>query len=557
MATVSLQVIVKDEIDNVKGMLASAAKFFDEFNITVSDKPTANKLKKWAEGDSRFNIKWRQWNDKFDDARNDNFALSTTDYTFWVDADDFFDFTAIPELMNIATENNLDAIFLPYNYAQDEDGRCVTRHYRERLVRNGAGYTWRGRVHETQISEEKTKTHIVDHPEVIHHTTEERVKASVMRNHKILEKGYEETEDPRYLLYLGMSYGTLEAYEAAVIALTEYLKVGKSVEDVYRALSLISEFSYYLNEPEVAMDYAMKAATLKPEYPMAYWLLAQYEADQKNWEQSLEWVKVSQTKPDPQTLSIWDPSARERAILMGAQAEFMQEHYNAALKYLQMIPQNTNAEALLEGFQEEADAETFFTLLPRMQKYFSSNKSLWQALAPMFQYDQRIQDLRFSVTEPTYWPRNSIVIYCGQGYEEWGPQTLDKGMGGSEEAVVYLTRELANLGWNVTVYGEAEMQENPDGEHYVRWLDWREYDPRDHFNVFVAWRAPVLLDGVNAKVKVVDVHDVLTEHQMSLKPDVNYFVKSEFQKDLYDFIPSEQFTVIGNGIKKSQFHENS
>ncbi|NBU34910.1 hypothetical protein EBS40_09895, partial [bacterium] len=162
----------------------------------------------------------------------------------WLDADDSFDFRAIPQLVEIADANNIDAIFMPYNYMQDAQGNCITRHWRERLVRLGRGYSWRGWVHETCISDEKVVTHKVDF-EVKHNATIEDAKHSYERNHAILEEAYAETKDPRYLHYLGMSYFTAQDYEHAGELLTDYLQVGGSIEDVYRTLGLLSECAYH------------------------------------------------------------------------------------------------------------------------------------------------------------------------------------------------------------------------------------------------------------------------------------------------------------------------
>lgn len=550
--TVSLQMIVKDEVDAVFELLKTASPFFDKVNLTVSDFTALRRLedKIHAVMWKNVNIEYRDWNDRFDDARNSNLKMCTTDYFFWLDADDQFDFRAIPQLVDIASENDIDAIFLPYNYAQDDDGNCVTRHWRERLIRNNGDFEWRGWVHETCISDTPYKSHKVNF-EVKHTSSPDHAKDSVERNHAILEKAYAATDDPRYLHYLGMSYFTHGDYEKSASLLTDYLNVGGSVEDSYRALATISECAYHLKKYDLALEYATKCATLKPEYPMAYWLLAQYEADQENWHEALEWIRVSEAKPNPETLSVWDPTSRERAVLIAAQAEFMLGNYNTALAWLRKIPKNKTAQDLIEHFQNEADAETFVTLLPKMRKFFKDDKTLWDALCNDIAYDNRILSLRQLVNEPKAWADKSIVIFCGQGYEEWGPHTLGKGMGGSEEAVVYLSRELAKLGYIVTVYGEANLTEF---ESTVIWRPWKEIDTRDRFNVFVAWRSPQYLDKISAKVKLADIHDVLPPQVMKDYSDVTYLVKSAYHRSLTPKLADEKFKIIGNGIKKDQFN---
>jgi len=558
MPTISLQLIVKDEYDQVANLVAHAvqASCFNEINLTVSDKPTANKLRKLGEGVPEFHVKWREWNDKFDDARNANFAMCHSDYAFWLDADDTFDFNTIPELLQITVDNKIDALFLPYNYAQDENGVCVTKQFRERLLRMASGFTWKGWVHETPIwPTTNYKSHIMDNPEVVHHM--DHVESSVERNHKILEKAYTETDDPRYAYYFGASLFSKGEYEKSMLVLRDYLKVGGSMEDIYRALSLISEGAYHLKQADIALEYATKAMCLKPNYPMAYWLLAQYEYNQNNFAEALEWVRTSLTKPDPKTLSVWDPSARDRAILIAAQADFRLGNYNKALAWLRKIPNDSDAKELMDGFIEEADAETFVNLLPKIRKYFHNDHYLWESLCRDIQYDPRIQALRFATHKPKTWPDNSIVIFCGEGFEEWGPQTMDKGMGGSEEAVVYLSRELSKLGYDVTVYGEVNEPTSDTTvepkEYHVKYLPWKEIDKRDKFNIFVAWRAPQYLEPITAKVKLADIHDIIPEEVVKDYPDVTYMFKSEFHKGLYGPVRSK---VIGNGIKKEQFHDD-
>jgi hypothetical protein len=79
MATVALQMIVKDEVENVSEIIiGNAIDYFDEINITVSDKPAYNKLGKILGSYDTVHLKWREWTDDFSAARNDNFAMATT-----------------------------------------------------------------------------------------------------------------------------------------------------------------------------------------------------------------------------------------------------------------------------------------------------------------------------------------------------------------------------------------------------------------------------------------------------------------------------------------------
>src|SRR6266571_5274549 len=84
-----------------------------------------------------------------------------------------------------------------------------------------------------------------------------------------------------------------------------------------------------------------------------------------------------------------------------------------------------------------------------------------------------------------------LVIYCGHTKHQWNPELFKtKGFGGSEEAVIYLTRELAKLGWDITVYNNCGHKP--------------------------------LVTGV--------------------------FVKSQFHRSLYPNVPDRKIAVIPNGL---------
>jgi tetratricopeptide (TPR) repeat protein len=566
--TVALTMIVKDEYKQVSQIINDAIDFFDEIILVVSDKPTANKLKKHAkeEGEHEIKVVWREWNDRFDEARNFAQSLVTSDYWFWIDADDKFNFTAIPQIVDVAVQSGFDQILLPYNYAQDEQGNCIAFHWRERLLRTEHPFVWKGWVHETPISDMPYKAHRVNAP-VVHINSNEHTQESLERNHKILLEATVASDDPRYQLYLGTSYYSLKNYGEAVEILDKFIKVSGNVEDVYRALLCMSECAMKMGRSDSAMQYAMQAAAQIPEYPQAYRVMAQWEAAEGNWNEAVEWVKVAESKPQPTGLGVFDPSAKDEARIIATQAEFMLKNYNKSLKWCRMISENNPVRKDIEAdILEEADVETFVTLLPKFRRYFASDAELYDALCYDLKYDLRLRGLRDVVVKPKTWADNSIVFLCGESFEEWGPHTLDKGMGGSEEAVIYLARELAKIGWEVTIYGAVE-QSVWDGElsdedatkladrGYIapRYVPWKEINKSDNFNVFVAWRAPEFAEHINAKVKVADIHDVLNKSSVKNYPDVTYFVKSNWHRNLYPELPDEKVRVIGNGIKKEQF----
>lgn len=550
--TISLQMIIKDEFDSVVKIITEAYPYFDELNFTVSDKKTAVELQALMHKQPKVHVKYRKWNNRFDDARNDNLAMCGSKYWFWIDADDEFPFKTIPSLVEVAEAGQYDQLLLGYNYAQNEQGDCVAFHWRERLFRTSHPFVWKGWVHETPISDVPYKMHRVSGMVVVHRNSDEHNDESLMRNHEILLAATKESDDPRYQLYLGTSYYSLGQYGDALEVLDKFVKVSGNNEDIYRALCCMSECAANMKSLDTAIKFALQASTVIPEFAQAYRLIAQYEMEGNNWPEALEWCKVADSKPVNQGLGVFDPTQREQVFLIASTCEAMQGKFNAALKWLRRLPEKHPARVEFEDeYINEADAETFILMLPKLRRYFKDSATLWNALVHDLKYDTRLRGLREQVEKPKDWPDNSIVFLIGEGYEEWGPHTLEKGMGGSEEAIVYLSRELAKLGWQVTIYGAVyEPVEDGDG---VIYLPWREINKQDNFNVFVAWRAPEFSEYIKAKVKIADIHDLLQKNTMKPYGDVTYFVKSQWHRKQYPHIPDSHIRVIGNGILKGQF----
>lgn len=93
-----------------------------------------------------------------------------------------------------------------------------------------------------------------------------------------------------------------------------------------------------------------------------------------------------------------------------------------------------------------------------------------------------------------------VALYCFEygnaWFPNWGPSSLGKGLGGSEEAVINLSRELARLGFWVEVYadpvgvdvGVDKKGSRGESGGGVIWYPYKAYDISNPPDVFVAWR---------------------------------------------------------------------
>jgi glycosyltransferase involved in cell wall biosynthesis len=154
----------------------------------------------------------------------------------------------------------------------------------------------------------------------------------------------------------------------------------------------------------------------------------------------------------------------------------------------------------------------------------------------------------------TTWPAGSIVYLCGKSKVTFGPKDTD--LGGSEQAVVQLSKRWAAAGRPVVVYGNVHVGE-VDGVHY---RDLRDFHLADSFDTVIFWRSygVRLLPLVKAKHKYVDLHDAWDPkeyvHPDTLLNEVDkFFVKSKYHRDLYDYIPDSKIVNCMNGIQMDIF----
>lgn len=144
--TLGLSMIVKNESEVLERALDGIRDAVDEIVIvdTGSTDNTAEIARRYTDKVYDF-----EWTNDFSAARNFAISRLSTDYFMWLDADDVVTENtrkAIKRLMRGAV--NADIVMLPYVTATDENGNPTFSYYRERIIKNNAGYLWQGAVHE-------------------------------------------------------------------------------------------------------------------------------------------------------------------------------------------------------------------------------------------------------------------------------------------------------------------------------------------------------------------------------------------------------------------------
>lgn len=154
--------------------------------------------------------------------------------------------------------------------------------------------------------------------------------------------------------------------------------------------------------------------------------------------------------------------------------------------------------------------------------------------------------------------KKSISFLCGNNHvNEWGPFSIYTGIGGSEEATIYISKELAKLGHEVTVFNENPHQCTVSG---VSWRHHATLKSDEHFDVTILWRIPQWLDQYEfSSDKIIWwMHDVPQDYWFSearKKKIDTIFVLSEYHKGLLPDDWKDKAIVTQNGVDLSQFQD--
>lgn len=578
MATLGLGMIVKDEVEAFEQILISVYDQIDKCFLTVTSEDRQDEFEDLIEKYPKLKVSYFHWVADFAKARNYNLKQIDTDYWFWLDSDDKIlhaDF--LPDMVETMEREKTDVTFWPYNYIQNSAGECMALHDRERLIRRSHPFAWVGAVHETLIGDQP-KGSYDDRIVVKHNKHVDQAPESNERNHKILLREYKKDKDPRITHYLALSYFGLKKYDRAIEKFLEHIETSGWDEEKYRSWCKIAEIHIIADNPSKAHAAASAAIDLLPSYPDAYYIKAQIAYSNEEWGQVIDWMKTAVGKPQPKTFSVIDPMVSIRCLVYAAVAYThlldSVNAYETILEALRQSPRNEDANYWLPLLKYNYQEHMAIKDIKELAEFIAQEKGdvgkLFESLPNDMTFDSRITKMKQQYFKPTVWSDKSIVFFCGPTTEVWGADTLAAGMGGSEEAIVYLTRELAQLGWEVTVYNERDDEhidfiehttefdgELREGGTAVRYLPWNTINTEDTFNRLVIWRAPELASEFKAKYIAVDLHDTIQPERLDKVKDLvdMFFVKSAYHRSLYpDYLSTKaNFKIVGNGIKRSQF----
>lgn len=597
------------DFKNVDRALSSISPFVDGIFVTLTGvkselKAMENMLKKYNAHISYYRTTWKaekkdvEWlknffgwqpNMKegdelflFDEARNFNFSQVPKDYEWilWIDSDDvFLGGDKLKSVAQRALQDGIEALYFEYLYQVEFDEKnnikyVIIKHLRERLVRNIGVYKWIAPIHETLIEQRPTKK--VDNYEcqVLHLATEEDRLESLSRNLKNLELAILKTDgkDPRHNYYLAKALfdiNTPESNEKALKLIFEYEEGEHKSgwpEERSQGWDYVAQIYKRKGELNNGIKACMNALIEQPESKMAWLTLASLYMLKKDWDRALFWVRMASSVPSKKTTLIQNPKDEQAKTLeviynSSLNKGMIDEAWAAAQKLVELFPNDPmmlNTLNFINSLKNERDLTNMYLNISNHLKKIGEwpkIKPLLASAPQIMQNNPFIIELYKQNNPPTYWDKNSIVIYCGQGFTNWSPKRLidpqNSFVGGSEEAVILMSKELAKKGWDVTVYADPGNDEGVyDG---VKWLSFFKFNRLDHFNILIAWRDIRFFDAdFDAKKRYLWLHDIASplEYTKERVAKINkVFFLSNWHRDNVPDLPEEKVMLTSNGIE--------
>ncbi len=614
-----LNMILKESepVDIVRRSIESVRPYVDDVYITVTyngerKDVEETELSKYLVGE-KFHVNYFKWVKDFAAARN--FAMAVcphgeNEFIYWQDADDVLrGGEKLRALVEDANRLHIAAWFFHYYYMVDLDEKGEIRevlvdHKRERIIRNDYTFKWVSRLHEILVEQKSQNVDKrgVDESDcvVVHLTDGKRIDSAIDRNIEILEAqlNAEQHKDPRTVVYLGRAYfdkgkmspdeGQRKIYfDLTLTLLHEYLEGSGEIgtegyregsgwaEERMTAWSIVAEIAILQRAYPIAIEAYFSAMGEAPQFPSIYVDLAMVYNMIGDTKKAKHWLTVATATPTPNTTIITTPrDMKLRALEIAFQIDLSEGKFKQALQDLDMMKQIApNDQLTLDRIEQtkKLDAEnTAAQSLVYLGKFIEKNeldkakqdklKELVKSIPSTLENERFATEMSHLFLGPQEHEDNDIAILCGPGVGEWTPKSVKSGIGGSEEAVIYLTQELKKLGWKITVYANPGKDAGDyDGVTYVPYY---KLNPKDKFNILIMWRFIGAVDfNPQAKVKMVWMHDV--PNTADFTPErvakVNKIaVLSEFHKTLMkvhnkgvdEEMPGSKIFLTSNGITK-------
>ncbi|WP_235929820.1 tetratricopeptide repeat-containing glycosyltransferase family 2 protein [Chengkuizengella marina] len=352
MATLSLCMIVRDEEEVLDRCLSSISDLVDEIIIvdTGSTDQTKEIAKKYTDKIYDF-----EWVDDFSAARNFSFSKATSDYIFWLDADDIVPQDSRKQILKLKEKlipHNMECVMMEYEYSYDQEGNPTFTHRRERIVKRECNFKWVGLVHEIlDVTGLVFVTNIV-----IKHL---KTKPNTDRNIKIYEKAIEEGKKltARDVLHYANECFDHKKHSEAIEWYQKFLKEDSDNVDerIYAYLKLVDCYIHFQQYDE-ALKYGLHTFQLDTPRAEVCCRLGYIYEFKKEIEKAITWYKIATVIDIPdqsvyvqQPCYTWLPHVQICACYMSlGNLEKAKKHNDIAAKYIPNSSYVTNNDKIIE-----------------------------------------------------------------------------------------------------------------------------------------------------------------------------------------------------------------
>lgn len=298
--TLSVCIIARDEEKNISRCLKSVKDIADE--IIVVDTGSIDNTAFIAR---EFNAKVidYKWNNNFSEARNKSLEMATKDWVLYLDCDEALDITQVLELKEKL--NNTSNVGFCLKLINIIDNSIYGGPYLLRVIKNGEGFSFSGRIHEQilpSIYGKYSRNNIENLDLNLYHygydLSEDEVRVKNKRNLDILLSFNKDEKDGFYYYNLANQYVVSQNFHYAI----KYYDKAFSAEDndvgfkIYIPPNVIKcyyDLGNYLSGIEIAEEFL----EVYPDYKDIYFLLgACYKAidDSENAKESFKtYLKLS------------------------------------------------------------------------------------------------------------------------------------------------------------------------------------------------------------------------------------------------------------------------
>jgi glycosyltransferase involved in cell wall biosynthesis len=465
----SLCVIFRDNADVINNLIQSVRGHFDEYVFVDTGSTDGTREIIEGAGLPRLVVKEFEWCDDFSAARQASFDAASGLWRMFLDTDDkLVGGEGLRRLVANLNEVHpqVKGLFIPYVYAADETLNTM------RLAKFDSQWRWVDKIHERLerpgLGRDNFGTVGAKDVRVLHKDkTPEEKQAAIERNGVIAVREYATATDPKYRARLARTIAMVSKGQ------------GKNEEAIPFLKELYGEYATFPEGRQAAADlssiYVGKAFTER-EDPAGPPIAAHLD-------EAMLWAK----RAGPGYEAIVHHAKQEwQACLKAAQRSQPLEQQTTHEGWVLEkggVPAVAAEAVLALGKPGAADvADSILSRIPAKLR-------LHKLIVP------HVMRVRSKIDRITI-----LVPNTPQPFDENGGGGM---LGGSEEAVMYLSRALAREGRNVRIFTPLPLHRRPGPDQYgVDWQDIKSFDPQDECGILVVWRAcGIILDLMQAAAK--------------------------------------------------------